>query len=487
MGLAVLVVLVKVSLQFDLNDPKTNLESIIRTSSSLTPHAEVINYINGTVYGRKPGQTITKLFYLEGYNIGQKYPTKDGDYMSLSREFLIYRDIHTGHILNVFQNPFSDVPNEVFNIANDPVNGMFQQGGIVPFKIFPNDVVVFNLDFVLEYPNALDPDKYSRYSAGKYYNAVELFSYFANYSDLAMTKQPNVVAVDTWSRHSQFLPWLEMGSTPGSLFYSSLSWKCPYFSCVRDDIMELINSTYPKYTRAPKKFEEPNETSWTQFKKVIDQRRAQGKPEIQIPLVNVTRPNQPIQPHVDMRIQQVLMNKTVILHYNGSSFTQIYSKGSLDLFNIEGYLTFDMIPKNGNYFVSVLDKRVYRNITSGKVMTSFNNPLTNTTVQIPNASVQRNLTILSDDALSMQVPGANTLGLLMTHSESITFGPSVENERWSVTNIQGIFPERFINEKQAFFYGTISQFSSWPLWMKMNNTPGNLVTKVTFGRVCSHH
>lgn len=181
------------------------------------------------------------------------------------------------------------------------------------------------------------------------------------------------------------------------------------------------------------------------------------------------------------------MNKTITLHYNGSSFTQIYSKESVDLFNIEGYLTFDMIPNNGNFFVSVLDRRIYRNITTGKVMTSFNNPLTNTTVQTPSAAVRRNLTILSDDALSMQVPGANTLGLLMTHSESITFGPSVENERWSVTNIQGIFPERFMNEKQAFFYGTISQFSSWPLWMKMNNIPGNLVTKVTFGRVCSHH
>lgn len=71
------------------------------------------------------------------------------------------------------------------------------------------------------------------------------------------------------------------------------------------------------------------------------------------------------------------MNKIVILYYNGLLFMQIYSKGSLDLFNIEGYLIFDMILKNGNYFVFVLDKCVYRNIISGKVMIFFNNLLIN--------------------------------------------------------------------------------------------------------------
>lgn len=49
----------------------------------------------------------------------------------------------------------------------------------------------------------------------------------------------------------------------------------------------------------------------------------------------------------------------------------------MDLFNIEGYLIFDMILKNGNYFVFVLDKCVYRNIISGKIMIFFNNLLIN--------------------------------------------------------------------------------------------------------------
>lgn len=113
---------------------------------------------------------------------------KDGDYMFLFREFLIYRDIYIGYILNVFYNLFLDVLNEVFNIVNDFVNGMFQQGGIVLFKIFLNDVVVFNLDFVLEYFNVLDLDKYFRYLVGKYYNVVEFFFYFVNYFDFVMIK-----------------------------------------------------------------------------------------------------------------------------------------------------------------------------------------------------------------------------------------------------------------------------------------------------------
>lgn len=57
----------------------------------------------------------------------------------------------------------------------------------------------------------------------------------------------------------------------GFLFYLFLFWKCFYFFCVRDDIMELINLIYFKYMRVFKKFEELNEILWIQFKKVIDQ------------------------------------------------------------------------------------------------------------------------------------------------------------------------------------------------------------------------
>ncbi|XP_062588859.1 uncharacterized protein LOC134250512 [Saccostrea cucullata] len=485
-----LVTLFLLGFGFDLNDPKTNLESVLRTSATLASHVDVVNYINGTVYGRRPGETVTKLFYFEGYNIGQKYPTGDGNYMSLSREFLVYRDIHTGHILQVFQNPFSGVPNEVFYVSNDPVNGEFQLGSLTPFILLSENVVAFNLDFVLEYPNALDPEKYPKFSAGKFYNSVELFSYFANYSALATTNASSVDDVNTWSRHSQFLPWLEMATIPGSLFYTTLTWKCESLSCVSRDIMELINSTFPKYRQAPKTYEEPNETSWTQFQKAIDQRRAEGKPDILIPTVNITRPDRPIAPTVDERILQVLMNKTLTLNYNGSSFTQIHSQQSVKFFNVEGQISFQMKKsQNGDFLISLKDRRIYRNVTDGKVMTSFNNPLTHITVDIPRNVQSMNLTIHADDTMTMEIPKPKAIGLLMTHSKSITFGPSTVNERWSVTNIQAIFQESFLQDRKPYFYGTISEFSSWPLWMKMNNSiSGNLVTKVTFGRsVHGHH
>ncbi|XP_061194781.1 uncharacterized protein LOC133202939 [Saccostrea echinata] len=474
---------------FDLNDPKTNLESVLRISATLAPHVDVLNYINGTVYGRRPGETVTKLFSFEGYNIGQKYPTGNGDYMSLSREFVVYRDIHTGHILQVFQNPYSGIPNEVFYVANDPVNGEFQLGDITPFILLKKNVVAFNLDFVLEYPNALDPGNYPKYSAGKFYNSAELFSYFANYSALATTNATSVDDVNTWSRHSQFLPWLEMGTIPGSLFYTTLTWKCESFSCVSRDVMELINSTFPKYRQAPKTFEEPNETSWTQFKKVVDKRRAEGKPDILIPTINVTRPEGPITPTVDGRILQLLMNKTVTLNYNGSSFTQIYSQQSVKFFNVEGQISFQLKKsQKGDFLISLKDRRIYKNVTNGKVMTSFSNPLTNTTVDIPSNVQHMNLTILADDATTMEIPKPKAIGLLMTHSKSITFGPSTVNERWSVTNIQAIFQESLLQDREPYFYGTISQFSSWPVWMKMNYSfSGNLVTKVTFGRLIHDH
>ena len=105
---------------------------------------------------------------------------------------------------------------------------------------------------------------------------------------------------------------------------------------------------------------------------------AQGLPDIVIPEVNVTRPVHLIEPNVDERILQVVLMKTITLHYNGSSFTQKHSKQSINFFNVEGYLVFNMSFPNGKYYITMVDRRIYRNITDGTVMTSFNNPLTNT-------------------------------------------------------------------------------------------------------------
>ena len=69
------------------------------------------------------------LFLFEGYNINRKVPLPDGSYQSLSRKFVVYRDIHTRKIKTVFENPFNNLTNEVFPVANDPVNAKLTRNG----------------------------------------------------------------------------------------------------------------------------------------------------------------------------------------------------------------------------------------------------------------------------------------------------------------------------------------------------------------------
>lgn len=78
-------------------------------------------------------------------------------------------------------------------------------------------------------------------------------------TDITNASKLNVPNTVTWSRHCQFLPWMEMGQTKGSLFYSALSWKCLNgISCVPKDIIDIVSTKYKSVLKAPKTFEVPN-------------------------------------------------------------------------------------------------------------------------------------------------------------------------------------------------------------------------------------
>ncbi|XP_045199549.2 uncharacterized protein LOC123553893 [Mercenaria mercenaria] len=478
---------------FDINDPATNLDYFVRTSGNKNPNISTLVYFNGTVFSRQPNQILQKLMNFEGYNINRKIwsPNGKGGYRSLSLEFVVYRDPVTMEILKVFINPITSQPNEVFFVANNPVNGMLDLGNIIPAKIIPTGIVNFDLDIILEYPNALDPVYYAPYSAGPVYDAAELFTYFSNVTLLSTVKDISVGMTGTWIRKSQFLPWMNMSNSPGNLYYTTLAWTChDGFSCVADDIKDLVMQQYSQFIDAPKTFEIPNETSWTQFKKVIDSRRRRGLPEIILPEVN-TKANLTFhQTSIDDRVKNFFkQEQSLHLLFNGSVYSEITGKENKQLFGVIGDIFVGVVdisaPKNFQIVLSATGS--FTDPVTKNVIQNWTNPFTNATTIVPNIKFSVSKTVPVDFVYTIDIPYRKSVGLIVAHSEtSDNTLKGTSSENWIVNIVDLIFgySELEKDPSESFVYGTFGSFSSWPVWMGMGSLPGNLVTKATVYRIC---
>ncbi|KAL4222216.1 hypothetical protein ACF0H5_018254 [Mactra antiquata] len=463
-----------------------DLENFIRVAGTLD-NTSTIGYINGSVFARQPGVGLKKLFNFEGYNIGRKVKQSDGSFLSLSREFCVYRNPITSQIEQVWPNIWTNKPNEVFYVANDPVNGII--GNAPSWQTAPHSrplYQVYNADYILEYPNPLAPSSYANYSAGSNYDAVELFGYLANYTQLSMTESPSVEYIGTWVRRSQYLPWMEMSTKPGELYFASFYWKCTNgLSCVADDIMKIINEDYSKFKKAPSTFEKPNETSWTVFKKVIDQRRQAGLPDIIIPQVNTSTNVTVMDTSLDARVEKFLDVWPLSFSANGSAWSEIPEKQSIRLFDIRGFfqLDFERIPLDGGYRVQLDGNMQYIDTKTGhQIYRNYTNPITGQTVPAPKPELGVDYVFSKDSFYTIDIPDTESIGLLGAQSLD---GDQSNGDAWSVNFLELAFPYSSLSGASptgAHCAGTFATFSSWPTWMNMTDVPGNIVMKITMSK-----
>ncbi|WAR15783.1 hypothetical protein MAR_005888 [Mya arenaria] len=444
----------------------TDLENFMRVLGSLDPNTSSVNYLNGSVYFRQPGSPLVKAFNYEGYNINRKQRQSDGSFLSLSREFVVYRHPNTSQIIQVWINPISGQPNEVFTVMNDPVNALLSSPS--PSFIVPADrpaYRIYNSDIVLEY------------------DSVELFAFFANYSLLMASTTDSVPMTGTWMRKSEYLPWMELGTSPGELYYTTLAWKCmDGLACVAEDIMNIIKENYTKYLRAPITEEEPNETSWTVFKKVIGQRREAGLPDIIIPQVNASTGVRDMVYDVDKRVLSVLNKWPLNVKFNGTAWSEIPGKQTVPLYDMRGNMDVDLerIPEGGGWRLQ-LDGLIYLlNHTTGEPLILFFNPITGRVVynQYIIQEVGVDLIFPKDSFYSMDIFSSEVVGLI--GAQGTDDGALDGAGNWTVNMLNAIFPWEELAKNTSTFYGTFATFASWPDWTEMTNVPGNIVEKFTF-------
>jgi len=265
------------STAYDLDKPADLVEAYIKTVGDISGK-ETFTYATVVVMAIVPGERGRKLFTLEVVGAGRYLPI-EGGFQRLHREVGLYTDLETGEVMSTWRNPFIDREVEVIHIQNDPVNFPYtveQQSG--PRKILYDDLgdmVAFHREVMLRYPSALTRAEYPLHSAGDWYEAAELFNSFVSRADLENPELTSAPETGSWSRIGPWLPWMEMADRPGHLLYHGRSTKLEGgVADLPPRLRSYIEEKLPKYLSAPDEFEEPNETSWTYFKKVLDERKA---------------------------------------------------------------------------------------------------------------------------------------------------------------------------------------------------------------------
>ena len=198
----------------------------------------------------------------------------DSGWKLITREMLVYQDPKTNEIIKTWKNPWTNEIVEVVHVWNDPVNQTFKYGAFkVPFEKLGNDRICLYNDVPLSYPSPLKKADWPENTRSDVYQGAELFNFFLSEKELQNPKINNATADISWTRFSDFLPWMKMSARPGNLLYQSRGYKLKNFDALPQQIKDFVKANKPEYATAPEKYVTPNMTSWKYFKQVMEERK----------------------------------------------------------------------------------------------------------------------------------------------------------------------------------------------------------------------
>jgi len=267
----------------DLTQPADNLTALVKMRCSLDDKENVFTWWKGTIFAHLPEKAPQAILGFEGYNVCRMVRQDDGTWQFLSRELSFYRDLASGEIIDVWRNPFTDADNQVVQVANDPVNHVFsaktRSGGpnLYPWESKGGDLMLtFNVP--LTYPNPLSPEAFPKESSGPMYVGSEHFMFFTPLAQINDPSIRNASASYGWTRVGPWLPWMKMGTAPGTLLYIAQGHKIDSLGELPADMQARIAKDYPIYAQAPDAWTAPNATSWNVYKALMQEPDQAGAP-----------------------------------------------------------------------------------------------------------------------------------------------------------------------------------------------------------------
>ncbi len=261
-------------------DPIWNRETSARIEGDIAPGKFVNGYVTGTVMGVRDNEPVRPLMGFEVFSSIRVLKQPNGDYQRLCRELVFYRNLQTGELMDEWDNPYTGERVRVVDVANDPFNYVLSEfypeppsyGGLNKDKpprrpflrdwtLIDDDTVVLTSDIHLFYPNALDPKKWPRESAGPMNRVSELFRYVIDRADIENESLTHLPHTGVWNRITPWLPWMLMGQTPGHIVYAGTFSSVKGLEAVPERVANRVRERFPSYVVAPEKWVDPSLSS----------------------------------------------------------------------------------------------------------------------------------------------------------------------------------------------------------------------------------
>ena len=257
--------------KIDFMNPLWNRDSWARIQGDLNPENERFTYCTGQVLGIKPNEKVQELCSFETFLCTRLMPKEDGTIRRLNKEVIFYTDSRSGKIIEKWKNPWTGETVDVVHVANDPFNYTISEWLILapedlpngekappkkipllfPWKKLNDKTLLLTTDMHLYYPNALQPDKWPRESAGPLVQVSELFRYLVPIDELENPELTSVNFQGSWQRLTPWLPWMLMGQTAGHCLYVSTMIGANTLDIVPKHVREYAERNYPNMLSAP--------------------------------------------------------------------------------------------------------------------------------------------------------------------------------------------------------------------------------------------
>lgn len=281
----------QLSKKINLEDDKQNFDAFMKIRSSIkgleneNSAEESTYYWEGSIYSFIDGERSKKIMGMKGFSMSRWIKT-DSSRQLLTREVALYTDPKTGRILEKLKNPLLGENSDsvdVIHVWNDPVNQKFpyiikenyeqnpSESTVygIPYTQLGEDVVCFYADIFLTYPSLITRKEFPQNVQSDLYQGAELFQFFVRKSDLENTMLTDIPATISWTRIGQWLPFMNMGNKEGNLVYQCRGYKVlEGFEGLPQDVKEYVRTKQPIFQHAPTEYSQPNETSWSYFKKI---------------------------------------------------------------------------------------------------------------------------------------------------------------------------------------------------------------------------
>ena len=252
------------------------LDRLRRIECDCRDGVESVFWFAGRVYAHVAGEADRALFAVEGMLIRStstlEDPVRGQGFKRVGREMMLYQDVDTGKVLDHWDNPFTGARNDVVHVANDHVNASSfeRRADGAPFDI-PLRLHGPHWQMLQHIPIRRSNPLGAGYDAeiGAAYHAVELFSFSGAASDLADEACTSLPVAVTWSRLSDWLPFMEMSGRAGRIYAHVAGHKLGPDDALPDALAAIIDRQYPAFrTPPPLDDDAVMDTSWTEHRRI---------------------------------------------------------------------------------------------------------------------------------------------------------------------------------------------------------------------------